>query len=208
MIEPNMPPAPIAPVQLHLIADVAFAAAAGDVRSGTPHSLAVTADSAFLLVPVDSAPRFLAVPPESFADVLVVEPLLSSSGHLRLVVVNPAAGHLRVNGQPVPRVALLREKDEFNLNFGPSLFVTTWRQPHIGPPDAARLHKPCPICRVPLVPDTRVYHCQCGCGLHCERPEDKAEPLQCASLSEFCVRCNSPIIRESGFSWLPEFSHA
>lgn len=208
VVNPIQSVTPTPAVQLHLIAESSLIQGANNGQPWTPPSLVVSVDAMFLFAPVHNVPRFVSVPPESFDDVLIVESLVNAAGQLRLVVLNPAAGHLRVNGRSVPRVALLREKDEFSLNYGPSLFVTTWRQPRVGPPDAITLGKPCPVCRVPLAPDTRVYHCQCGCGLHCERPEDKAEPLQCASLAEFCIRCSSPIITASGFSWLPEFSHA
>jgi hypothetical protein len=176
-----------------------------------PENLAIPTGVSFLFAPLDQTPQLLSVSPEAFDDILILEPIFTTRKQRLLLALNPAGGLFLVNGQPVPSMAMLAEKDEFSLNHGRAFFVTLFNQRRVGPPDSALVGKPCPVCRAPFREQSRVYHCVCGAGIHDQSANEEVGTLDCLPLCEegFCPVCRSqPIIAQDGFTWLPDLTHA
>lgn len=152
----------------------------------------------------DGRPQLRDLAGSRLTEGVVVKPLRNRFHQQRLLVVNRTAHTLRVNGQPAPRVAALKEKDNFRWTGEAVFHVTAFHQPNIGSPSARLLGKECPICRVPFSDDTNCYVCACGTAVHCE---DSAAGLQCAHLRADCPSCRRPIVLVEGYSYLPEFEH-
>jgi hypothetical protein len=136
----------------------------------------------------------------------VVEPL--ELGHRPvLVVVSPQGDRVRVNGQIAPRVTIVAETDEMQLDGAETvLYATCYRRSTIGPPPAESIGEICPICRTPFVQATTVYVCPgCGQALHLEGPERGAERLECARMTSTCPTCYEPVNVDlsDGYSYVP-----
>jgi len=86
--------------------------------------------------------------------------------------------------------------------------VTLFNKVTIGPPTENEIGEECRFCRTKIISGKRVYTCHsCGRPLHLEEEEKpESERLQCALLCTACPTCETPILREQGYSYLPELS--
>src|SRR5262245_41990850 len=81
-------------------------------RVGAPfESLPVPEGLSTLRTGSDGQPQLVASTPESLPDGVVIEQLLNPRQQPRLLLLNLNGTYLRVNGQPAPRVAVVKEKD-------------------------------------------------------------------------------------------------
>src|SRR6266496_3754065 len=147
-------------------------------------------------------PYIMTDPPEGLAGAVVLEPVILWDGQPRLLLVNPAASRLRVNASAAPRIALLRERDQFHFDDSLVFHVAIFHRPQIGPAPADKIGKPGPICLSPFThePNSVCYHCQCGTVLHLHEPSG----LECARAVHRCPHCRQEISFKEGYSWLPK----
>lgn len=132
-----------------------------------------------------------------------VDACLIEPAGARLLLVTPPGKRAWVNGAAALRVAALEPGDEVQLHgdAGEVLHVVQYRMPEVRTAgDVAG--KPCPVCRVPLEKNDRVYACPCGALMHLEGEREDA--LRCAALASKCPVCSRPILTEAGYSHLPE----
>jgi hypothetical protein len=179
--------------QFHLITD----SLALDAPSAPPTTLALPAGVGYLHfegeqpVVTEEAPAEPAV---------VLEPVRAGSLP-RLLLVVPEGRRVRVNGQPVPRVALLGVRDQLQIDAGPILHVTLHHRPQVGPPTGDRLGQECPVCRGPLTAETTAYVCpSCGIGLHAEGEDG----LDCVNVGSECPACGAAVTMTAGYAYFPE----
>ncbi len=137
--------------------------------------------------------------PENFDGFLVLEPL---GRDLLMLAPGEHDEPIRVNDLAAPSVALLRQGDHLHVGNCP-FEVAQYSQPDIAAPDEAALGKPCPVCRTPFEPDTRVYRCACGCLLHHEEGENPEELLVCSDLLDGCPACGREITLSEGYVKTP-----
>jgi hypothetical protein len=137
------------------------------------------------------------------ASMLHFEPL-SVDRRPALLMLAPRDVEVRVNGRPSPRIAVLGVGDQVQTGDA-VLHLTRYREFAVGPPSPEMIGRPCELCRVPFVEDTRVYiHDVCGRPLHLEPESKPAEDrLECARIGD-CPNCRKPISLESGYAYLPE----
>lgn len=138
----------------------------------------------------------------------VFEPLAAreqQDGRPRLLLLTPAGLRARLNGQAVPRVALLRVGDQLQLDANAILHVTEYRLSGAVAPSPELVGEDCGVCRLPLLVDTTVYICVgCGLPMHLEGQAKPADDrLECALFGD-CPVCGSKVRTESGHVWLPE----
>ncbi|MFI5379499.1 MAG: hypothetical protein ACHRHE_09395 [Tepidisphaerales bacterium] len=139
--------------------------------------------------------RGLGLDPASagIAEGTVVEPLALRRRSVVLLVTHTGRSP-RVNGQPVPRVAVLKENDHLLLDGAAgTLLLVRDATPCIGPAPADFIGHPCPFCRVPFDSGTRVLLCVCGQPLHFADPGAGEDRLECARLAAECPVCGRPI---------------
>ncbi len=134
---------------------------------------------------------------ENEAAGVLMEPFSDSRKQLRLFVAFSRQDRPTINGEPAPSLAVLAPGDFFQWAPGASFAVALFARPQIGPPPAAALGKPCPVCFVPFAADTICYSCACGVRLHCEA--DKPGALQCAQLRRECPVCRRPLVLSEGY---------
>lgn len=140
--------------------------------------------------------------PASALPGITLEPTALRDGQPRLLLVNSAAARLRINDSPAPRIALLRERDQFQFDDSCVFHVTLFHRPQTGPAPSDKVGKPCPICLTPFAddPNSICYRCQCGTVLHLQDPRG----LECARAVHDCPHCHQPISLKEGYSWLPK----
>lgn len=113
---------------------------------------------------------------------------------------------VRLNGQPVPRIAPLRLGDELRVGDALRLHLSLYVDPT--PVRAARpqIGQDCPICRTAVTDDQHVVPCPiCGEALHADPSQgEAADALDCARLASDCPTCGEPIRTRAGFVSLPE----
>ena len=171
---------------------------AGDKESGQPQATSIevpAAEPCYLVTAPGKPPRVLFRPPVSKARVSVFETI--AHGQQKYLMMIPANG-MRLNGMPVPPVAVLRAGDQLRLDGEWLLYVSRHTRPHIGPPPEECIGNPCSYCRINFTPNTVVYVCPyCGTPVHCESPDtcsdEQVGPLECARLMSLCHHCQSPI---------------
>jgi hypothetical protein len=164
--------------------------------------LSVPAGVSYLTVAPGEAPRLEDSPPSSGG--LALE-AVGSRGQDHLLIVSPADHPGRCNGQPLPRLALLAVKDQLQLGDF-LLHVTLFHRPRLGPPPADFVGRECPVCRLAITPQTRIFICpHCDTPLHCEgedRPKD--ERLECVYLGSECPTCHRALVLQEGYAYFPE----
>jgi hypothetical protein len=154
---------------------------------------------------VAGCPKLAADMPPSMKAVFVLE-TVTRLHQPQLLLISPANLRARVNGQPAPRVAVLRVKDQIQVRPDYLLHVTLYNRPVIGPPPATAVGKECPICRGRLTADTTVYLCPgCATFVHCEGEEKGGERLECVHLSSNCPVCGAAVELQEGYAYIPEF---
>lgn len=171
-----VPPAPA--LELHLITEPLAGAAP------PPYPVPAGVSRLAGRVPALSAP-------------VVLEPVRQQQGQLRLLARFAQAGAAQVNGASAPSTVVLAPGDWFRCDAGPVVRVALFYRPQIGPPPAAVLGKPCPVCSVPFTPAATCLACPCGVVLHCERDAEKG--LQCAQLRRTCPRCGRDLAQEAAY---------
>lgn len=131
---------------------------------------------------------------------LALEPVLNRQRQPRLLLINSFPDRLQVNGEPAPRVTLLREGDRFQWDDGPPFHLTIYRRPQIGPAPADKVGKPCPICLTPFSSDPAsiTYSCSCGSVYHLDGPDK----LECARAVQQCA-CGQAITLKEGYTSFP-----
>lgn len=138
---------------------------------------------------------------DEIADDLIMEPLFNPKRHPQLFVLVPSHADARINGQPAPRLALLKEKDVFTCGRHVILHVTLYHHASLGSPRPELIGKECPVCRVPFTAETTVFACSCGAALHHEASDPQG--LKCATMRGDCPSCGRPIVLEAGYTWQP-----
>jgi hypothetical protein len=158
-----------------------------------------------LVAPADQEPR-LTHPDEILSNARAIfEPLSSTRSQARLAVLALTEEPLRVNGQPAPRVTMLKERDVVQLGANLVLHVAIFHRPNFGAPEPQAIGRQCPVCGLPFDATSRCLRCQCGTHLHCE--EGFAGALECARmLRSGCPSCHRALVLTPGFSSFPEVS--
>ncbi len=135
----------------------------------------------------------------------VLEPVLNKQPPF-IVLVSPPACRPRINGQCVPPLATLLEKDQFQPDDEHILHVTLFHRPSAGKTPAEFLEQECPICRVPFAADTQVYVCPtCSTPMHLQGEETpETNRLECALMVSECPVCQTRIELAEGFTYEPE----
>lgn len=196
--------------QIHLLVEfLETPVANGSVPIGRPsaqpavESLPVPTGISYLMTHSGNRPQLLASQRESPAEAVLIEQIFNQRHQPRLLLISPERHRARVNGQPAPRVAVLKEKDYFQLDEAIAFHVSIFNQPNIGQPGAEVIGKECLICRVPFTPESVCYTCaSCGRAMHCE--DEGPDRLECARLSQECPACSKPVILQAGLSFLPD----
>lgn len=186
---------------VHLVVEV-IGAVFND--GATPVKLQVPASGhTFLVAAPGETPRLQDTPPESMQHAVVIEPVKKAYSPLSLIVINPAAAQTRVNGAVAPRVAVLREKDNFQINDAFSFHLTLFNQPKVGPPRPESVgQKQCAVCTKTLEPTSTTLECvHCGAELHLEGEGG----LDCATIVSDCPGCSQPLIRAAAYTFEPVF---
>jgi hypothetical protein len=138
---------------------------------------------------------------------LLLEPVLRGREH-RLLLIDLGVGELWHNDRIAPGVVCLRDADQFHVRGGTVLEVALFGRARVGPPPPDCLGKPCPYCKVPFAPDTRVLLCAvCGEALHLEEGGED-EVLRCAAMTADCPRCREALRTSAGYLRQPEFLKA
>ncbi len=111
----------------------------------------------------------------------------------------------KLNGGPMPRVAVLAVGDQLTLAGGHTLHVSRFAESPLraaGQDDAGRI---CPLCRSPIEAERRVYHCSCGTLLHADDPRKAgSDALECYLLaSQGCSDCGAEVAMEEGLVFVP-----
>jgi hypothetical protein len=170
-------------------------------------TLSVPAGVSYLTVVPGEPPRLEDHPPAD-GGAFALE-AVGSRGQDHLLLVSPVDHPGRCNGQPLPRLALLTVKDQLQLG-DHLLHITLFHRPRLGPPPADFVGRECPVCRLPITPETRIFICpHCETPLHCEgedRPKD--ERLECVYLGSECPMCHRAIVLQEGYAYLPEVTGA
>jgi hypothetical protein len=120
--------------------------AASAVAEQNPASLPIPHTVSFLNEGPTGEPQITAAESAGASEALVLEPVALHGGQTHLLLLNAGAAHVRVNGSPSPRVALLRERDQFQFGDSCVFHVAIFHRPQIGPPPADKMGKPCPVC--------------------------------------------------------------
>jgi hypothetical protein len=127
-----------------------------------------------------------------------LEPFINSHRQPRILATFPANSRPHLNGEPAPRIVVLRAGDQIQWEEGVAFQVAIYNRPHLGPPPPALVNKPCPVCRVPLAAMSTCILCSCGVALHCEADEESG--LQCAQLRRSCPVCTRPLALTEGYA--------
>jgi hypothetical protein len=154
------------------------------------------------LTDLRESPQLVAPLAASAGGSVLLEPFFNPRHQLALLATFSPESAPRVNGQPSPGRVVLGLGDHFQWSPGIAFHVTIFNQPRVGPPSAAQIGRPCPVCRVPFTTESRCYACFCGTVLHCE--DDEQRGLQCAQLRQECPRCRRPVRLEEGYAFTPE----
>ena len=154
-----------------------------------------------LALPDDADPRLVSLA-DTQAGSVVLEPILLRNHQARLLLLSAGDAALSVNGEIVPRVALLKQQDQIQIAHAFNLHVAIYHQPWIGPPPDELIGQACEVCALPLTSSSRCYVCQCQRALHLEGEPHEADKLQCARVWTVC-RCQRPVILSPGYAVPP-----
>lgn len=124
-----------------------------------------------------------------------------------LAMLTAPGGEVRVNGVAAPPAGVLRLRDQVELGDDYLLHVSQFSRPYRGPAATDHVGRDCPLCLTPIVAETAVFVCPtCQTALHAQGDETPAaDRLECHLSSSTCPCCGSPLIREEGFSYVPEY---
>src|ERR1041385_3066936 len=194
---------------VHLIVEVLATyqlegAAGAEPQPGpTTFKLKVPNTHAFLIATPGEAPRVQATAPESMEHAAVIEPIHKGSVQPRLLVINSAAEQTKVNAAIAPRVAVLHEGDNFQINAAFTFHVTLYNDPRIGAPRAGSVgNKSCAVCTKVLEAGSTIIECVwCGAELHFEGEAG----LDCANLIANCPCCAKSLVKIPSYTFEPIF---
>ena len=93
--------------------------------------------------------------------------LLRRTRGARLLAVRSDGDPVRLNGVPMPRLAVLFDGDRIRLADGRGFEVVLPRSFSIGPAGPEIVGKPCPVCRASVEVGESVLRCACGTVVHC-----------------------------------------
>ena len=158
---------------------------------------------AYLAIESGEVPQVLSEAPVGEAGVSILETIRHE--YQPYLVMLPGAG-IRVNGLPVPPVAILRAGDQIRAEGECLLHVSLLTGPRIGPPPDDKIGEECPYCRVKFTADRTAYVCpHCGTAYHCEGDErEENDRLECARLASECYHCHKPLILEERYEYVPD----
>src|ERR1051326_5051518 len=156
---------------------------------------------AFLIATPGEAPRLQASAPESMKHAVVVEPIHKGSAQPRLLVINSAAEQTKVNADIAPRVAVVHEGDNFQINDAFAFHVSLYNDPRIGTPRADSIgSKNCAVCTKVFEAGSKILECvYCGTEFHCEGEAG----LDCANLIGNCPCCARPLVKIPSYTFEP-----
>ena len=151
-------------------------------------------------------PRVVSKPPAPKARAGVLETVRYERQTYLMML--PGEG-VRVNGLPVPPVAILRVGDQLRVSGKWLLYVSRYNRPHIGPPPKEYVGKPWSYCRVKFTPATVTYVCpHCGTPVHCESEDNYSHkdigPLECARLISHCHHCAQRLDLTERHEYVPD----
>ena len=119
----------------------------------------------------------------------------------------PGRFDLRINDRPAGPVSILKPKDQLQVAANYALHVSALIKPYTGPPDDADVGQECLVCRTRVLSNQTIFRCPlCDVPLHAggpDRPEH--DRLECSVTATDCPRCRSVMVREEGYSYVPEF---
>ena len=110
--------------------------------------------TAYLATEPGKPPEVLTTPPASKALASVLETIPYERQAYLMAL--PGDG-VRRNGLAMPPVAILRVGDQLRVDGEWVLHVSRFTRPHVGPPPAEFLGKPCSYCRIEFAPATITY---------------------------------------------------
>lgn len=177
------------------------------IKEASPfESVEVPMGPSYLSTGDDGALRLSSERPDSGIPVWVVEPVMRSREIQLLILSNPFFGVPRINGSPVPPIAVAKIGDQIVIDHGFVFHVTAFQRPSIGSPTCEQIDKECGFCRLSISADATVFTCACGCVLHCESLDTPCDEndLTCAQAVSECPGCESPISLEEGYVCRPE----
>jgi hypothetical protein len=185
-----------------LVESLEHDSAASTVKTAADLPILEVPSGVLHLVPTKSPLRLVSRKPRLAACVFEA---VEVGGRARLLLVTPPGLRVRLNGQAVPLVVLLKVGDQLQLDARAILHVTEYRGAGAIRPGIELIGSPCGVCRLPLVAETQVYICGgCGLPLHLESaPKPEAERLECALFGD-CPSCGAEVKTSSGHVWLPE----
>lgn len=192
---------------IHLIVEVInpipdSGAAGADLQNGSiTLRLKLTGTHAFLIATPGQLPRLQETAPESMEHAAVIEPIYKGSAQLSLLVINSAGEQTRVNAAFAPRVAVLHERDNFQINSAFAFHVTLFNNPRIGTPRADSVgKKSCAVCTKLLEAGSHVLECvHCGTEYH----QEAETGLDCASMIVDCPACTKPLVKLPSYTFEP-----
>jgi hypothetical protein len=138
-------------------------------------------------------------------DRLLLEPV-GSGQHLKLLLLSPGERRVRVNGRLAPRLCLLGEQDQFQVDQRHVLHVAIYNRSEPGPAGDDRVGTECPICRTKFTADAIVYTCpHCATPMHLQGEETPLDArLECALAVSECPLCRNKTQMTEGYTWTPE----
>jgi len=132
------------------------------------------------------------------------ERVAAGRGDALLMRLPRGAAGVRVNGRPAGLLHVLEVGDQVQTG-DVLLHLTRYLRPRAAAPPPDVVGNKCPVCLVPVGPDSNVIvHPPCASPLHLD-PEDVPEEmrLQCARMGD-CPACGLPVQLEEGYAFLPE----
>ena len=175
-------------------------------RPGLPWVGVPSSGVAYLAKRAGKPPEVLPQAPEEPAQASVLETVrYERQTYLTML----PAGEFRLNGLPLPPVAILRVGDQLRVGGRWLLHVSRFTRPHIGPTPEEFVGKQCSNCRLEFEATTVTYICpNCGTPVHCESEATKTSeelgPLECARLMSHCHHCHQRIDLKERYEYVPE----
>lgn len=163
--------------------------------------LEVPPSHVFLIARPDEWPRLQENQPETMENVAVLEILRKGSAPPRLLLISSEGEQPRVNGGIAPRVSVLHERDQFQINGAFAFHFLLFNNPNIGSPRAESVdHAACPVCTKVFTADSKTIAC-----VHCDQEYhfEGEHGLDCANLITDCASCSQPLIRAASYSSEP-----
>jgi hypothetical protein len=123
-----------------------------------------------------------------------------------LTMLSTPAARVRLNGVAAPPVAVLRIRDQVQIDGDFLLHVSQFTRPYHGPAASEHAGRDCPVCLTPIEERSLIFICPyCQTALHAQGEETPvADRLECHLSSSTCPCCNLPLAREEGYAYVPQ----